>query len=135
MTESKPLASLTPSLLARKGAGKPTEPSSTIGVIRPVEGGQSARGAPVDAGDHRGATMPSVLADRDTLIDRVSKAMANKAAFTLRLDADRHRKLRLACAVNGVSAQQFVTQALDALLEAMPEIERLTLQLPPERSE
>jgi hypothetical protein len=46
-----------------------------------------------------------------------------KAAFTLRLDPARHLKLRLACAVNGQSAQQLVTQALDELLDAMPELE------------
>jgi hypothetical protein len=46
-----------------------------------------------------------------------------KAAFTLRLDPARHLKLRLACAVNGQSAQQLVTQALDQLLDAMPELE------------
>ena len=46
-----------------------------------------------------------------------------KAAFTLRLDQERHLKLRLACAVDGRSAQMLVTQALDQLLEAMPELE------------
>ena len=46
-----------------------------------------------------------------------------KAAFTLRLDPDRHLKLRLACAVNGRSAQMIVTDALDQLLAAMPELD------------
>ena len=48
-----------------------------------------------------------------------------KAAFTLRLDAPRHLKLRLACAVNGRSAQQLVTDALDQLLDSMPELEAM----------
>jgi len=48
-----------------------------------------------------------------------------KAAFTLRLDPDRHLKLRLACAVNGRSAQQLVTDALDALLERIPELDAM----------
>jgi hypothetical protein len=48
-----------------------------------------------------------------------------KAAFTLRLDPDRHLKLRLACAVNGRSAQQLVTDALDVLLERIPELEAM----------
>jgi len=39
-----------------------------------------------------------------------------RAAFTLRLDADRHLKLRLASTVQGVSAQALVTEALDRLL-------------------
>ena len=48
-----------------------------------------------------------------------------KAAFTLRLDPDRHLKLRLACAVDGRSAQQLVTDALDQMLERMPELDGL----------
>jgi hypothetical protein len=48
-----------------------------------------------------------------------------KAAFTLRLDPQRHLKLRLACAVDGRSAQQIVTAALDHLLTAMPELEAM----------
>lgn len=46
-----------------------------------------------------------------------------KAAFTLRLDPQRHLKLRLACAVRGCSAQQLVTDALDRLLGSMPELD------------
>ena len=48
-----------------------------------------------------------------------------KAAFTLRLDPSRHLKLRLACAVNGRSAQQIVTDALDSLLQNMPELDAM----------
>ncbi|MFL6760728.1 hypothetical protein [Sphingomonas sp.] len=48
-----------------------------------------------------------------------------KAAFTLRLDPNRHLKLRLACAVDGRSAQQLVTDALDHLLERMPDLDGL----------
>jgi hypothetical protein len=48
-----------------------------------------------------------------------------KAAFTLRLDPSRHLKLRLACAVNGRSAQQIVTDALDHLLTNMPELDAM----------
>jgi hypothetical protein len=48
-----------------------------------------------------------------------------KAAFTLRLDSDRHLRLRLATAVTGQSAQQIVTSALDALLATLPEVEAL----------
>ena len=53
-----------------------------------------------------------------------------KAAFTLRLDGDRHLRLRLASAVRGLSAQQLVTEALDAFLETLPEVEDLARQLP-----
>ena len=48
-----------------------------------------------------------------------------KAAFTLRLEPDRHLKLRLACAVDGRSAQQLVTDALDQLLDRMPELDAM----------
>jgi hypothetical protein len=50
---------------------------------------------------------------------------SRKAAFTLRLDAGRHLRLRLATAVTGQSAQQIVTGALDALLASIPEVEAL----------
>ena len=56
---------------------------------------------------------------------RAAPGSKAKAAFTLRLDAQRHLKLRLACAVNGSSAQNLVTQALDAFLATMPELDAL----------
>jgi hypothetical protein len=56
---------------------------------------------------------------------RCAPRTKGKAAFTLRLDPDRHLKLRLACAVDGRSAQQLVTDALDSLLERMPDLDGL----------
>jgi hypothetical protein len=56
---------------------------------------------------------------------RSAAGSKGKAAFTLRLDPSRHLKLRLACAVNGRSAQQLVTDAVDALLSNMPELDAL----------
>jgi hypothetical protein len=56
---------------------------------------------------------------------RSAPGTKGKAAFTLRLDPDRHLKLRLACAVDGRSAQQLVTDALDHLLERMPDLDGL----------
>jgi len=56
---------------------------------------------------------------------RAAPGSKAKAAFTLRLDSERHLKLRLACAVGGRSAQQIVTDALDQLLAAMPELDTL----------
>jgi hypothetical protein len=56
---------------------------------------------------------------------RAAPGSKAKAAFTLRLDHQRHLKLRLACAVGGRSAQQIVTDALDQLLAAMPELDTL----------
>jgi hypothetical protein len=61
---------------------------------------------------------------------RAKPGMKDKAAFTLRLDGERHLKLRLACAVRHQSAQQLVTDALDAFLESMPEIGQLAAHVP-----
>lgn len=48
-----------------------------------------------------------------------------KAAFTLRLEAERHLRLRLASAITRRSSQQLVTQALDDFLATLPEISAL----------
>lgn len=63
---------------------------------------------------------------------RIAKATAhkNKAAFTLRLDEGRHLRLRLASAVTGRSSQHLVTEALDAFLESLPEVDDLARQIP-----
>ena len=50
---------------------------------------------------------------------------SRRAAFTLRLDARRHLKLRLASTIRNRSAQQLVTEALDRFLKDIPEIELL----------
>lgn len=56
---------------------------------------------------------------------RAAPGTKARAAFTLRLDPQRHLKLRLACAVSGRSAQLLVTDALDRLLADMPELDEL----------
>lgn len=62
---------------------------------------------------------------RRALKPRSATGSKGKAAFTLRLDSQRHLKLRLACAVAGRSAQMLVTDALDQLLAAMPELDAM----------
>jgi len=52
-----------------------------------------------------------------------------RAAFTLRVDAERHLKLRLACTIRNRSAQQLVTEALDQLLADMPDLDSLAAQV------
>ncbi len=52
-----------------------------------------------------------------------------RAAFTLRLDADRHLKLRLASTLDGCSAQALVTQALDSFLDDIPELEAIAARM------
>jgi antitoxin (DNA-binding transcriptional repressor) of toxin-antitoxin stability system len=61
---------------------------------------------------------------------RAAAGSKGKSAFTLRLDGDRHLRLRLACAVSNSSAQMLVTAALDAYIESMPEIGALAAQIP-----
>ena len=73
---------------------------------------------------HRGGT------DAPRSRARAKPGSKEKAAFTLRLDSERHLKLRLACAVRHQSAQQLVTDALDGLLESMPEIGDLASHVP-----
>jgi hypothetical protein len=67
----------------------------------------------------------SAPAARRAASPRAAPGSKAKAAFTLRLDPARHLKLRLACAVGGRSAQMLVTDALDALLAAMPELDAM----------
>lgn len=63
-------------------------------------------------------------------IGRETSAKPGKSAFTLRLDHDRHLRLRLASALQNISAQLLVTEALDAFLQSLPEVEELARQLP-----
>ncbi|WP_419808501.1 hypothetical protein [Sphingomonas sp.] len=65
---------------------------------------------------------------------RLSRETAHKgrAAFTLRLDAESHLRLRLASALANRSAQQLVAQALARFLVTMPEVDALAAQLPPQ---
>lgn len=72
----------------------------------------------------------AIPADVVPLPKRKPVPAGRKAAFTLRLDAERHLKLRLACAVTGRSAQQIVTGALDDLLVSIPEIDTLAARVP-----
>jgi hypothetical protein len=63
----------------------------------------------------------------DAPTHRAAPGSKNRAAFTLRLDADRHLKLRLASAVTHRSAQLLVVEALDAFLANNPALAGITL--------
>jgi predicted DNA-binding protein len=80
------------------------------------------------------AEKPEVVRQQEAIVHKISRpakkrtsalAKGRRAAFTLRLDAERHLKLRLASTVTNRSAQQLVTEALDRLIEEMPEIATL----------
>lgn len=59
-----------------------------------------------------------------------SRTRNAKTAFTLRMDPERHLRLRLATAVKNISAQQLVTKAVDEYLRSIPELEGLAERIP-----
>lgn len=158
-------ASLSPTLLARKGGAKPamrpqhaalaTMPTSPTADPEKLEdlgwndmGENDDHPATADivtltpaartAGTASTPAPPAVLMERQAVSERLAPAPratakadrnTNRAAFTLRLDSDRHLKLRLACTVRDCSAQALVTEALDALLQGMPELDALAAQV------
>lgn len=100
--------------------------------------------------------VPEVVRQQESLIERVAavarkvearpapkaepKAKApraprarEKAAFTLRLDAERHLRLRLASAVTNRSSQVILTDLLDEYLASLPEIDAMASRLPAAR--
>lgn len=70
---------------------------------------------------------PAEASAANAEFERAGKGSSDsrRAAFTLRLDAKRHLKLRLASTIRNRSAQQLVTEALDRFLREIPEIELL----------
>jgi hypothetical protein len=140
MFESKPLASLTSALLARKGDARPAMrrtfvPMSTVAAL-PVS---IQKDDDLGWNDH-GEDVPETPVVQ--LQERIARsfpapvpkapvapaARERKAAFTLRLDSDRHLRLRLASAIAKRSAQQLVTEALDAFLDQQPGLDALVAQ-------
>ena len=175
--QSKPLASLSSTLLARKGQARPAMRPQGFAGFGPIgeaiddlgwndmgvsEPHASASIRPIVPELHAeplAAPVPPVLVERDALssefehaddfgddaaepapvIDQIrhpkrprairiatpapSPAQRSKAAFTLRLDGDRHLRLRLASALRNQSAQALVTEALDAFLASLPEVD------------
>ena len=82
--------------------------------------------APVEAAPAEIVALPR----RKAPVAAAAAAPGKKSAFTLRVDAERHLRLRLATAVTGRSAQQLVTEALDQLLASLPEVETLAERIP-----
>lgn len=164
MLGTKPLASLSATLLARKGQARPAMRRQGMASLTALSSAGDDLGWN-DMGDIGGepdTALPPVLEERQQLVEAlapeplpvaapapvpaaapaskpvaapempvaVTASAARKAAFTLRLDAERHLKLRLASAVRGRSAQLLVTEALDAFLATMPDVDALHGQLP-----
>ena len=174
MSDSGSFASLSPTLLARKGGARPAMrpqlqpldqfPNGFNGsAARAIEDGLETDLGWNDMGEDAAsagsqptaeivpfhnephseraagydAAPPQVLAQRSALTRRLAdplerrSALADgrRAAFTLRVDAERHLKLRLACTIKGASAQQLVTEALDRLLDELPDIAELAARV------
>jgi hypothetical protein len=97
-------ARLTSSLLARKGQALPAVgfPTRAAGTVRPgrleVVGG---RADPGFVGTRHGPSAPP----------------GQRVAMTLRLDRERHLRLKVLAALHGRSCQEVLIEALDAWLE------------------
>lgn len=149
MTESG-FASLNQSLLARKGGAKPAMRPQLGSIPTEVAANLDDLGWNDMGNDHvdeSGVVVPltplATSEQRKLVIRRHATSTAGKpatsakadagaskrAAFTLRLDAQRHLKLRLASTISNRSAQQIVTEALDALLAEIDDLDSLAARL------
>ena len=173
MTNPKPLASLSSTLLARKGSASPAMRSQLTPLdhhyddTAPVgqdDLGWNDMGAEFVSSEMASQVVPitsdsPVTNDSDLAVPQVHEQQAaiaakftetnapnqqrrsalgrgrsalglgRPAAFTLRIDGERHLKLRMACTVQGRSAQQLLIHALDCLLEDCPEASHLAAQV------
>ena len=134
LVEPKGFASLTGSLLARKGQAKPAMRPQMYSLSSPGEDdlGWNDLGLDVVVEDNEVQRAQDKIAKTFTPAEdiasllpsrRAAPGSKSKAAFTLRLAGDRHLRLRLACALQHRSAQQVVTDALDRYLVTLPEVE------------
>ena len=164
MSDAKPLATLTPTLLARKGGARPAmrqqlqplqdfhdastremnddlgwndmgsdEPSGQQPAVASAEI-LSIAGEPGKR--KKSGVVPLVVQQQDRLSRRIDAGgrrpaapKGRRTAFTLRLDAERHFKLRLASTILGRSAQDIVAAALDDHIAAMSDIEALAAKI------
>ncbi len=108
-----------------------------------------------DAFEAEAPDVPEIVRQQESLIERVAAVARKvearpvpkpkkekapralrareKAAFTLRLDAERHLRLRLASAVTNRSSQVILTDLLDEYLSTLPEIDAMASRLPAAR--
>lgn len=144
MSEFKPLASLSPQLLARKGGARPAmRPAVNTLAVQPIDADQddlgwNDMGEPVHTGEvlsmPQVTVVPPVVQQQRELVRRVvgrqpAAASGRRAAFTLRLDPERHLRLKLACTIEGRSAQALVTEALDRMLSEIPDAAEIASKL------
>ena len=130
MFEPKPIASLSASLLARKGDARPAIRRAYVPMAPITRLPQAEALEDLGWNDLCDATPSPALQQQERIERSLSPGKQGaprkaKTAFTLRLDADRHLRLRLARAVAKRSAQQIVTEALDAFLDQHPGLDGL----------
>jgi len=81
-----------------------------------------------DAGEADGLLVRSKSA-RKAVADTSRGTAQRRTAFTLRLDRERHLKLRLAATIHGMSAQALVTDALDTMFARIDNLDALTARI------
>lgn len=106
-----------------------TEARSPLSVRQPKAEAKPVVAEPVPAPARAPARAKPVAKDAVVRAARAAIDKKGKAAFTLRLDHDRHLRLRLASALTNRSAQLLVTEALDAFLESLTEVDALARQV------
>jgi hypothetical protein len=115
-------ARLTSALLARKGQAIPTGgfAHAKLALVPPQPG--AAKGErPCRAGAPAGPAAPIGRLARAPGRRRgpeAGRSADDRVAFTLRLDRERHLRLKLLAARRGRSGQEMLLRALDAYLEA-----------------
>ena len=163
-------ASLSPTLLARKGGAKPAMRRQSIAIAGTLGqdssypaslpqstledlgwndlGDESAEaGMAAPANDPEDNSADDALAAKVTAIGTKAprlprprlaasseappqdKSTGRRTAFTLRLDPERHLKLRMASTLAGRSAQVLVTEAVDAMFADIPELNALVARV------
>ena len=185
----QPVASLSPTLLARKGAARPAmrpqlqplrafqentarqlddlgwndmgndvpdggEPAAEVSetplvALEPIALEtavlQAIADAPIEEGRDEPASAEIVVLNpvaevipalkskpakvREPKPRRSALSDGRRAAFTLRLDSERHLKLRLACVTSNRSAQQLLIDALDRLIADLPDVAALATKV------
>lgn len=176
MSDPRPAASLSASLLARRGAARPamrrqpvagvngqmhlhddlgwndmgdetpaTPSLPPVAALVTTQRVAPSDPAPVAATPAAGPAPTPIDAQIQAIAERINArpepksprrappanlaGLSRKAAFTLRLDAERHLRLRLLSAVSKQSAQQLLVQALDALIAGSDQVQRLAAQV------
>ena len=164
MSEPRPIASLSPTLLARKGGARPAMRSQLQSPLQFHEAtarqleedlgwndmgldqdecpapnvpysGHTANVALLSGGTADAANAQTMVPQQQVVVApkpfgpakprRAKDPPGHRVAMTLRIDVERHFKLRLASMMSTRSAQDIVTEALDRLLDEFPGLDSL----------